>query len=62
MVARSCSSKIIDGSLASQMHKIPDQIGINERLLQVGENDGSEDQALPIRSDEQGGVAVLINY
>ena len=62
IVARYCSRKIIDSSLPSQTDNISDQIGIHERLLEVGGNDGSEDQALLIRSDEQGSAAVLVNY
>ena len=62
IVARYCSRKIIDSSLPSQTDNISDQIGIHERLLEVSGNDGSEDQALLIRSDEQGSAAVLVNY
>ena len=62
LVARSCSSKIVDSSLASQMHNISDQIGITERQLNVGQTDGSEDQALLVRSDEQGGAAIVVKY
>ena len=62
LVARSCSGKVIDSSLTSQMHSISEQIGTSEHLLDVAMDDRSDDQALLLRSEEQGDKVVVVNY
>ena len=62
LVARCCPSKIIDGSLASQMQSLSGNLGIESSIVEESRWDGAEEQAMLIRSGEQGEEAILVSY
>ncbi|MEM9354793.1 MAG: hypothetical protein AAGB04_01150 [Pseudomonadota bacterium] len=62
LIARCCSNKIIDGSLSSQMQSLSGDLGIESAIAEESRWDGTEEQAMLIRSGEQGEEATLVNY
>ncbi len=62
LIARCCPNKIIDGSLSSQMQSLSGDLGIESAIAEESRWDGTEEQAMLIRSGEQGEEAILVNY
>ncbi|MEL6964877.1 MAG: hypothetical protein AAFO01_19165, partial [Pseudomonadota bacterium] len=62
LVARCCPSKIIDGSLASKMQSLSGDFGIESAIVEESRWDGAEEQAMLVRSGEQGQEAILLSY